>query len=50
MPNSAKIQTGRKTFGGQQNKIAQLNIHTRLLSAKLQSIKIGKLLEAKKKQ
>jgi len=31
-------------------KIAKLNLHTRLLSAKLQSIKIGKLLEVKKKQ
>lgn len=33
---------------GSKNKIAQLNIHTKLLSAKLQSIKIGKLLESKK--
>lgn len=31
-------------------KIAKLNVHTRLLSAKLQSIKIAKLLEVKKKQ
>jgi len=31
-------------------KIAKLNKHTRLFSAKLNSIKIGKLLEAKKKQ
>lgn len=31
-------------------KIAKLNTHTKLLSAKLSSIKIGKLLEAKKKR
>ena len=39
----AKLKTARL-------KIAKLNTHTRLLSAKLQSIKIGKLLEAKKKR
>jgi len=40
---TSKLKTAR-------NKIAKLNVHTKLLSAKLQSIKIGKLLEAKKKQ
>ncbi len=39
----AKLKTARL-------KIAKLNTNTKLLSAKLQSIKIGKLLEAKKKQ
>jgi len=39
----AKLKTARL-------KIAKLNAHTRLLSAKLNSIRIGKLLEAKKKQ
>ena len=49
VPSSIRRSPGRRTFGGRQNKIAKLNIHTKLLSAKLQSIKIGKLLEAKKK-
>lgn len=40
----AKLKTAKML------NIAQLNIHTKLLSAKLQSIKIGKFLEAKKKQ
>lgn len=43
------LTRGEKRFRRSQ-KIAQLNLHTKLLSAKLKSIKIGKLLEAKKKQ
>lgn len=40
---AAKLKTAKRI------KIAKLNLHTTLLSAKLNSIRIGKLLEAKKK-
>ncbi len=50
MKEEADKFIGPRRRNRQSQKIAQLNIHTKLLSAKLSSIKIGKLLEAKKKQ